>query len=110
MKEFKFFRGDLTIALPNWYENYVVQKVYESRSNGVIPRDNSYYFEHNGESKCIIIRNVTFDGLYPPLRAYMTIDYELYHINPSGPNTFEDHSFTIDEEEFNRLTLSYERV
>ena len=101
MREFKFFQQHTTI-IPNWYENYVIQKVYESRSNGVIPRDNIYHFDHYGESKCIIIRSVTFDGIFP-LRAYMTINYELYHINPRGPNTFEDHSFTLDEEEYLRI-------
>ncbi len=108
MKPFKFFQK-YESTLPNWYENYVIRKVYDSTSNGIIPRDDSYYFDHYGESKCIIIRNVTFSG-FPPLRTYIDIVYELYHINPRGPNTFEDHSFTIDEEEFNRLTQSYERV
>jgi hypothetical protein len=108
MRDFKFFQKDTRILL-NWYENYVIQKVYESRSNGVIPRDNIYYFEHNGENKCIIIRDVTFGG-FPPSRTNIDIVYELYHINPREANTFEDHSFTIDEEEFNRLTQSYERV
>jgi hypothetical protein len=109
MRDFKFFQKEPTILL-NWYENYVIRKVYESRSNGVIPKDNIYYFEHNGENKCIIIRNVTFDDLYPPLRAYMSIDYELYHINPRESNTFEDHSFTIYEDEYERLIERYERV
>jgi hypothetical protein len=108
MRDFKFFQEDTRIIL-NWYENYVIQKVYESTSNGTIPTDNIYYFNHYGEIKCIIIRNVTFGG-FPPSRTYIDIVYELYHINPRGPNTFEDHSFTIDEEEFNRLTQSYERV
>lgn len=109
MREFKFFQPNLTIALPNWYENYVIQKVYESTSNGTIPTDNCHYFEHNGENKCIIIRRVFFGGVFP-LRPYIDIDYELYHINPRSPNAFEDRSFTIDEEEFNRLTQRYERV
>jgi hypothetical protein len=107
MRDFKFFQKHTTI--PNFYENYVIQKVYECRVMGTIPTDNCHYFDYQGESKCIIIRRVNYDGLFP-LRTNIIIDYELYHINPSGPNTFEDHSFTIDEEEFNRLTLSYERV
>jgi len=108
MKPFKFFQKYAS-TLPNWYENYVVKKIYECRLNGTIPTDNIYYFNHYGEIKCIIIRRVNYDGLFP-LRTNIIIDYELYHINPSGPNTFEDHSFTIDEEEFNRLGQSYERV
>ena len=59
-------------------------------------------FEMDGESKAIIIRDITHDGNFP-LRRMVNIEYEIYHINPREPNRMDTRRITMSDDEYNEL-------
>jgi hypothetical protein len=116
MKEFKFFTNnepdyleeipipsfldeEPTISQYDDYDEVVLNMIrYETNPIAMVHR-----FEMGGESKNIIIRDITHNNNNLPLAETVTIEYELYHIELNQPARSDTRHITMSLEMYNEI-------
>ena len=105
MKPFKFFQKE--IKRYDVYEEMVLGIIDYCRNNAIVPYGYSHPFtittSEGLQHKRIVIRNVTKYNSFP-LRVYFHIEYSLHLIHNDTEETVIVSGFTIEEEEYERLT------
>lgn len=105
MREFKFFQKE--IKKYNVYEEMVLGIIDYCRMNAIVPYGYSHPFtittSEGLEHKRIVIKNVTKLNQFP-LRVYLTIEYDLHLIQDGEEDMITNHTLTIEEDEYERLT------
>ena len=106
MKDFKFFTNNTnyleeepTISFHDDYDVIVLNRIRDI----INPVAQVHRFEMGGGSKAIIIRDITHDDNNFPLAETVTIEYELYHIEPNQPNRMETRTITMLAEMYNEI-------
>ncbi len=103
MRDFKFFANNTnyleeepTISQYDDYDEVVLNMIRYETS----PVGEQYHFAMAGENKTIIISNITHNDNNLPLAETVTIEYELYHIQP---NRMDTRHITMSVEMYNEI-------